>query len=60
MKLSEFQQVHDDMKHIESQFEEELFESSRLDESKNSLTQSVMDQLFGGYKFILKSANNRF
>lgn len=57
VKLSELQDIGNEMNHIENQFEEKLFGDSELEKSKSSLTRSVMEQLFGGYKFIFNNSD---
>lgn len=57
-KLSEISKLRKDIDEVSETFEEDLFGKSGLSESKDGLLKSVMEQLFGWYKAILKVWDN--
>lgn len=59
-KLSEVAHYKKDIQEVSETFEEELFGKSWLSESKKSLTQEVLQQLFWGYEAIFNMTDRNF
>ena len=57
-KLSEIWKLKADIDEVSQTFEEDLFWESGLETSKKTLTEGIMEQLFGWYKKLFSFADN--